>query len=340
MNNSNVDLFKVIEQEKSIFKIVTKTKNESFFIEKWIIHHLNIVHDTKLIIFDNMSDDSYVHDIYRKYRDNIILAKFNFYMDSIHMANKFMALYKSLAISSKFFMIIDSDEYLYLYDNEKTYKDNSIVQFLNENSDCNFFAPYWINTLTNSENLFSFNPNDLSPFHFGKPIINTKIIPAFEAALTKYGYPILHHTKDLPILTYGKAPTKFLLLHLKNLNQYQRIKSNMQKLVAFGIIKNDKDFHSILKLDLDCISGHSRNYIIETRKLAENILYPVEQSDEYGVIELCDDETLKFTPASYEQNFKNIMNNDYFDLINFDPDRIDINKYTTISSCSHLLQKY
>jgi hypothetical protein len=146
--SSLADLFKIIEEEKSIFKIVTKTKNESFFIEKWIVHHLNILQDTKLIIFDNMSDDDYVHSIYRKYRDNIILAKFDVYMDDIHMTSSFAKLYKSLSISTKFFTIIDSDEFLYMYDDGKIVNDNSIVKFINDNNDCNFFAPCWIENIS------------------------------------------------------------------------------------------------------------------------------------------------------------------------------------------------
>jgi hypothetical protein len=329
------DLFKLIEQEKSIFKIITKTKNENFFIEKWIVHHLNILQDTKLIVFDNMSDDKYVNRIYRKYRNNIILFKFDMYMDSIHMARKFMQLYKSLSVSSKFFTIIDSDEYLYLYDGDRIINDNTIIKFLEENTDCNFFAPCWIENVADSEKLLSFNPQNLSYFHFGKPIINANIITAFELALNKYSYPILHHIKDLPIWTYGKTQTKFLLLHLKNLNKYQRIKANMQKLVAFKIIQNDKDFFTLLKIDPKEISGYIRNYIIETKALVENIIHADKQSSDLsnnGVIEICDDGMLKFTPDSYEQEFKNLMDSDYFDLIHFDPAKVDINQYTTINS--------
>ena len=334
-----IDLFKVIEQEKSILKIVTKTKNEVFFIEKWITHHLNILQDTRLIIFDNMSDDDYVRSIYGKYRDRIILVKFNGYMDCLHMANKFLPLYKSLSISSKFFTIIDSDEYLYFYDNDngKVVKDSLVIKFLEDNLDCNFFVPCWIENIADNEKLLSFNPNNFSLFNWSKPIINTKLIQTFESALTKYECPILHHTYQLPISTYGKAPTKFLLLHLKNLNKYQRIKTNMQKLVALNIINNDKDFSALLKINPNDIN-HGRGYIIETIKLIEKILhYNDQHTDKQGTIELYDDGTLKFTPNSYEKDFIDLMNSDYFELINFDPNKIDINQFTSIESCKHLL---
>ncbi|MCL2122806.1 MAG: glycosyltransferase family 2 protein [Desulfovibrionaceae bacterium] len=337
MNNLDTSVFKFLEHDKSIFKIVTKTKNEHFFIEKWIVHHLNILKGTKLIIFDNMSDDDYVLSIYRKYKDNIIIVKFDMYMDKIHMANNFLQLYKSLSVSSKFFTIIDSDEYLYLYDGDKVIKDNSIVKFLEDNADCNFFTPCWIENLANNEKLFSFSPLNLSYFHFSKPIINSKMIHIFETALSKYECPILHHTQQLPILTYGKTKTKFLLAHLKNLNKYQRIKSNMQKLSSVKVIKNESDFYTLLNGDINTINGSWRNYVIETRNLIENLHF-FEKFNENETIELCDNGVLKFTPESYEQEFKSLMNSDYFDLINFDINKVDINQHTTIRSCMHLLQ--
>jgi hypothetical protein len=179
----------------------------------------------------------------------------------------------------------------------------------------------------------------------GKPIISANAIQMFELALKKYENPILHHTQELPILTYGKAPTKFLLLHFKNLNKYQRIKSNMQKLASCKLLKNDKDFASLLKfnaIDLNTITinNYLRNYLTETLKLIENILHTTDQhanATNKETVEIYDDGTLKFIPASYEQDFRNLMNSDYFNLINFDKNKIDINQFTTIRFCRHIL---
>jgi hypothetical protein len=202
------------------------------------------------------------------------------------MVSWFKQLYKSLSISSKFFTIIDSDEFLYLYDGDKVIKDNSIIQFLEKNTDCNFFVPCYIENVTENDKLFSFNPKSLSIFNQSKPIVNSKIIPLFEQALTKYECPTLHHTQELPILTYGKTKTKFLLLHLKNLNKYQRIKTNMEKLVSLNIVKHNNDFSALIKIDLNTIHGNGRHYIIETRKLIESIIYTKEQSTKNETIEL------------------------------------------------------
>ena len=349
MQTSFNELCSLIEKDKAVFKIVTKTKNEIFFIEKWIIHHLNILQDTKLIIFDNMSDDDYVKSIYEKYKNNMILVEFDGYMDHLHMAKWSMQIYKALSDSSEFFTIIDSDEYLYLWDGHKIVKDSSIIQFLEENDDCNFFAPLWIENISDNEKLFSFNPLNLSSFHFGKPIINTKIVPMFESAFKKIGVAALHHVRQLPISTYGKTKTKFVILHLKNLNKYQRIKSNMQKLVALDVIKHDNDFSALLKIDLETINASGsrsarivniNRYVRETRNLVEKILHTDEQSGNLprsNTIELDEDGALKFAPESSEDDFKKLMDSDYFDLINFDPGKTDINRYTTIQSLDYFL---
>jgi hypothetical protein len=330
-------VYSTIEKEKSVFKIITKTKNENFFIEKWIIHHLNILQDTKLIIFDNMSDDAYVHSIYEKYKDDIILVSFDWYMDCLHFLSWSKQLYQSVAISSNFFTIIDSDEYLYIYDDNKLVNDNRIIKFLGDNTDCNFYCPCFLENITDNDKLFLFNPHNLELLHWSKPIINTKLIPIFEESLKKHKWTSIQHTHLLPILTYGKTQIKFVLLHLKNLNKYQRINANMLKLLSLNVVKNKRDFSTLLKLDIDSIDGElGRQYVVETRKLVENILHNDKNSADMsrdGIIEIYDDLRMKFTPESYEQDFKKFMNSDYFDLINFDPDKIDINRYTTIHSC-------
>lgn len=264
------------------------------------------------------------------------------------MGHKFIQLYKSLSVSSKFFTIIDSDEFLCFYDGDRVVKDNSMVEFLDRNMDCNFFAPCWMENIEDNERLLSFNSQDLSVFHWGKPIINAKMIPVFESLLSKQQYPILHHTVQLPIQTYGKAPTRFLLLHLKNLNKYQRIKSNMQKLAALGFARNANDFSALLKIDLDTIQdadlctahdANARRYIIETRKLVENLhATTTKQPGEHGTVELRDDGLLAFSSGSYEEEFVRMMNSDYFDLINFNPSNVDMDNCATIHSCGHLLQ--
>lgn len=91
-----------IEMVRSPLKIVLKTKNDPFFIERWITHHINIVGPENLIIFDNMSDDPEVFSTYRKYRDRIHIIQFAGPHNNLHHIPSYKKLYQSLAKSSKY----------------------------------------------------------------------------------------------------------------------------------------------------------------------------------------------------------------------------------------------
>jgi hypothetical protein len=115
----------------------------------------------------------------------------------------------------------------------------------------------------------------------------------------------------------------------------------MQKLTALRFVKHNNDFHTLLKVNLSTIHDinldtlsdkHACRYIIETRELIETLHTSKQSANDYGTIELCDAGTLKFSPESYENEFRSLMNSDYFDLINFDSNKVDLNQYTTIGS--------
>jgi hypothetical protein len=338
-----------IEQEKSVFKIVTKTKNESFFIERWLKHHIPIVGNSKIIVFDNISTDKNVISIYKKYKENILLAEFNGFMDKIHMANFCMPLYKALSNSSDFFTIIDSDEYLYLSVDDKIVHDDSVRAFLRNNTEVNFFPTYWLENINADDGLFQFNPRSLRMFHLGKPIVNAKIISKFEKYRTLS--PILHHTKDLPLSAHGRAPTCFLLLHLKNLNRYQRIRANMEKLAAFKVITDRDDFENLFRMNAESVrQNHVRDYIMETRKLVKNTPssggHAEQNIDEaqlpHGKIGIAKDGTLRFTPECLESEFKRQISaaSDYFELIGRSPTPAEFGRYATIQDWLQSIGQY
>jgi hypothetical protein len=257
-------------------------------------------------------------------------------MDCVHMAHLFMPLYKALAASSEFFTIIDTDEYLYLFDGKKIVNDDSITLFLKNNTDVNFFAPCYVQNIHSEANVFSFNPEDLWLFHLSKPVVNSKMVPKFEISLAKRWFTILHHTKDLPLFCHGKTRTRFLLLHMKNLNRYQRIKSNMQKLTAFKILEHDNDFRTLLGINMDMIApGHVRSYVLETRKLADGILNTGEHAQDAvqaGKITLGEGGSLQYAPEALETEFKGLLDAEYFELLKFNPEAPDLDQFATIKA--------
>ena len=324
-----------IGSEKANLKIVTKTKNEVFFLEKWIRHHKKISDGARLIIFDNMSTDDEVFEIYKKYWNDILVFSFTSEVDSIHTTYKFMDLYAILKKTCNFFTIIDSDEFLYLYDGLKLIDDSRIINILQNRTNINLFVPAWLDTIHGSENTFRFKHKELSMFNYSKPIINARMVHKF------FGYYCeIHHTIKFPALVYGHAPTCFVLLHMKNLNKEQRIKANMEKLVAFGAIQDTKDFDTVLNANAEALPpGHIRGYVYEIHRLFGTHDFPVsphidEQSVENGLVEIGDDKSLRFFPPALKIEFTKLvsMKTDYFDLIGFDPKHVTLDSRISIKA--------
>jgi hypothetical protein len=328
----------LVEGNKATLKIVAKMKDESYFAEKWILHHLKIAGDSNVIIIDNMSTESEVFAVYEKYKRRILLIAYDDYMDFVHMSNVFMQFYRSLAASSSFFTIIDADEYLYWWDGAKAVSDESMLAFLDGKRDVSFFAPLWLANVGDNEKMLQFTPKDLWFVHMGKPIVSPRIIPALESAALQYKCPALHHTKDLPVEMYGNAPGAFFLAHLKNVNKYHRIKSNMQKLAALGVVKHQNDYRSLLTVRAELIEvGYVRGYIEETRKLTEMILCgEAANGDLHNVIEFVDGGGLKFYPEGLAHVFEDIIRMDYFQLLRFDLEVAAANHCTTFESYRRL----
>ena len=116
-------LCKRIREKHTCLKLVLKTKNNAFFLERWIQHHLKIVGDQNLIIFDNMSSDPAVFDVYRRYASQIIIIHYKQYHLLLHNPNEFYYFYKALYESSDFYAFLDVDEFLYLFDGKQLIND-------------------------------------------------------------------------------------------------------------------------------------------------------------------------------------------------------------------------
>lgn len=323
----------LLKEEKATLKIATKMKNETYFAEKWIRHHLKILGDTRLIIFDNMSTEESVFTVYEKYKNNIILISFDMYMDSIHMVSNFFHLYFSLAKSAKYFTVIDADEFLCLYERDKIVSDNSLINHLNESEEVDFFAPLWLQNVENMEDKFKIDRNSLYSMNASKPIVHSNMLKTLGTALSKRHFPVLHHVKNLPFADYKNAQTKFLLLHMKYANLYLRIKSNMQKLVAFGVVKNITDYKSLLTASQNTTSfKHAASYINETKKLIGSII-----NKEHGTnansseMSIVDGGKASFSCRETQLFLDHATNANYLELIQYDYEKGVRNQCKTIN---------
>ena len=166
---------------RSPIKIVLKTKDDPFLIERWIKHHIKIVGGENLIIFDNMSDDPRVLSIYRKYRDEIDIIRFSdLHHNNVHHTSTYGDLYRSLANSSEYFIFLDTDEYLILFENDRYYDDDRILTFVMDNRDFDLFPATWLLNANWSSVQFycGTQPRDLADhLACGKPLIRSAKIP-------------------------------------------------------------------------------------------------------------------------------------------------------------------
>lgn len=331
------ELIQNISESKATLKIITKTKNETLFIEKWILHHLAIIGEGKLIIFDNMSNDEHVLRVYEKYKEHILLITFSGYQDRIHSYQQFSLLYNAIRESSHFFTILDSDEYLYLYD-EKTNKavcDTSILEYLKENMDCNFFAPCWLENKEECEDTLLLTSRFASLFGWGKPLINTNIfsLPHIEI----YEELLFRHAFELPSLQYTKTKTKFFIAHLKNLDKIQRIRTNMNKLVSKSIVKSNTDIEELLSLNKYVTKSQSQQELIKNtqklvKSLASKALHESQCSAKEKTLTISQNNEILFSDGVAKHAFISLMSRDYLNLIDYDATTINCLQYPQLLS--------
>lgn len=311
-------LCKMIRNSPTDFRILLKTKNEEYLIERWINHYVKIINDkSSILIFDNSSTRNSVFDIYKQYEDKITLIKYSCHFNYIHSPQIFPDLYKAIWDSSKFYLFIDTDEFLYLYDEEKVIKDSRITSLLQQSPEVKFFPTFWFKNAYFKENVFSFRASREYMRYLiamGKPIINS-------AKLRDKIQNPMAHALQMPISVYGVSPACFLLLHLNTLSKEQRIRVNMDKLMQYGIIEHSYDFFTVLNIDIDKIANENAKYFI--KEIRHLISSPDNYDDTIGPghIEMLHDETLKFYPDESKHIFQRYVNKNvsFFDLLGFTP---------------------
>jgi hypothetical protein len=243
-----------IERDHAPIKIVLMTKNDRFLIKRWIQHHAKIVGPENLIIFDNMSDDPEVLSVYREYRDWIGITRYADGHDNLHHTGLYRDLYRSLAKSSEYFLLLDTDEYLILIEDDKHYDDDSILTFVMGNRNFDLFPGTWLWNANWSPQ--QFNCGELvRNLALGKPLIRSSKIPT--------GY--VNHNFQLSTRLFAPPfKTNLFVLHLGRLFPKQRISTNMNKLIRAGIAHPEETPKSIARRN-DIADEMMAGYVNEIR---------------------------------------------------------------------------
>jgi hypothetical protein len=254
-------LCKKMIANKSVLKIVLKTKDEVVHLQAWIDHHLKIVGPENLIVFDNGSTSDEVRDIYSRYSD-IKVVRYDGAVDNIHHTRLFPELYEGLRQSSSFYAVIDTDERLVWVDGDRYFNDSEVVRFLQNEHSGNSFPGFWLQNILGWSNRFAFNTREdvISGLKWGKPIISSK--------LNVSGF--INHNIQLGSDAFRSPRANIFVLHLNRLTPTQRIDANVRKLISLGLVPSDSSAQSIVESDfLMFREGNPRNYVKEIQLLAK-----------------------------------------------------------------------
>lgn len=105
---------------KSLLKILLKTKNEPHLIETWLLYHAKLVGWQNIIVFDNHSDDENVSNVYNKYRDSgLLLLTVDGFANKVNSYNEYKEFYELLFTTTEYFTVLDTDEFLCSYTNNR-----------------------------------------------------------------------------------------------------------------------------------------------------------------------------------------------------------------------------
>lgn len=277
-----------IEKYRASIKILLKTKNDPFFVDRWIAHHLRIVGPENLIIFDNMSDDQRVLSVYEKYRFDIQIVRFSALWFSIHHTYLFRHLYRALANSCEYFLFLDTDEFLILTNGKEYFSDSRIVEFVDANGPLDLFPATCLpNADWKSERYkCGADASDLAEnLARGKPLLRTSSIPL--------GF--VNHTFQLGNRVFAPPfMANLFLLHLSRLNPKQRMSANVNKLIAAGLVGSDEEIDSILARK-DITEETMSGYVNEIRDcLAAERAVPHEVPLGPGCLELSTGGTISY----------------------------------------------
>ena len=251
-----------IAANRGLLKILLKTKDDPFFLPRWVRHHARIAGLRNLIIFDNMSTDPAVLELYDKSADDLQVVRFEGMHNRVHDTTLFPELYAALAKSCEYFIFLDTDEYLVLLDEQGWHDSFSLLRFIERNPDVPVFPGTWLINVAGSDSqiMVGTAPGPLvDGLRWGKPVIRAS------AALSGF----INHNGQLDKALYGpRIPTNLFVLHLVQLSAEQRIRSNVLKLIARGFISEGESVEEIARRDpAEATDQNVRLYLSEIRRL-------------------------------------------------------------------------
>jgi hypothetical protein len=246
------------------FKIILKTKNEDDLIDIWIRYYSKMVGKENLVIFDNNSTSQKVLDAYKEHGIEIIQIKSP---NSIHSYYNNKNFYNDLFANYDWFSILDTDEFLCLYENG-LFSAEGVTELLS-NSDKQVLGSIWLDHMHvgDSKEYFKINQSQHNE-KYGKAIYKTSYSKIKQ---THYGHNILCEDAFLE--------SGLFLLHVNRTNPEIRIKNCLDMAMANTIEK-----HQEIYKELELIRDGTCNENFLTKKFEDDTIcsfHKIREVQEY-----------------------------------------------------------
>ena len=284
---------------KSELKIVLKTKDEQLLFPRWIKHHRNIVEPCNLIILDNMSTNDEVIRLYDALATDCILFQYDGAVNDLHHVELFDELYDAIRDSSMYYSVIDTDEFLYLFHEDRMIANRKLSTQLCADSGC-VFPGFWLYNFPGQANTFFMSASRIDEnMQWGKPIIPSSL-PV--RRFINHNIQMFYHCKPFTI-RFGA-----FIAHLKRLDPVQRIEANLRKLKSFNIVPAEA---TAATLDLQAgasYPGAAAEYFREIAELSMVVSkgLPSLATIPPGCIQIHPDGTLSFGDEAAQVAFESI----------------------------------
>ncbi len=233
------DICQAISSVPAEMKIVLKTKNEKFLLERWISHHSEIVGSQNIIIMDNASTSPAVLNVYDNLSPEALVVSYPGHHNLLHEIEVFPELYEALRQSSRFYIFLDTDEFLYWFRSGCYLSPLGIETFLQESDPETSSPGIWLSNYPHRADTLFVNDNReriVEGLKWGKPLISSRL------ALSGR---INHNVELKQCIPSARVQFGLFVAHLNRFSAEQRIAQNIQKIISRGVAANAEEVYEL-----------------------------------------------------------------------------------------------
>jgi hypothetical protein len=243
---------------------------------------------------DNFSTKKKCISFYQEILGQTSVFRFEGLHNSAHDTRIFSDFYDAIRDSCKFFIFIDSDEFLFRYFDNRLIADAQISADLAHSNE-RVIPCLWVENMPGSDRAFRISESALqSGMRWGKPIVRTSNIPL--------GY--INHNSQISADHYdADLDGRHIILHLSKLFTKQRIDVNIEKLKQRGFFETKDFLPEAVNANINTIDNrHIKAYVAE---IQDAVSEPFETREYIHLLTPNDDKVVCIDMGSGEIEFYN-----------------------------------